>query len=148
MIIEVKVATVSMPFFIACSFVVECVDKRAVASCADIITFKTCWSESAPDWPRSECGVLQVPEDYRKHGGQQVELPFVIFNAHAGNRNTHPLVVAGGVPVAAVEISDAAWQADTLLWTSRSRSTVDAGRDLILLGPQAPAGKQGVDLSQ
>ena len=124
-----------MPIFLACCFVVECVDKRAVASYADNIIIKKCWFESTPDWPRSECGVLQIPEDYSKPEGRQIELPFIIFKAYAGNKNTYPLLVAGGGgPGVALGISQTAWEnADNPLWTSWSKSTVDAGRDLILI---------------
>lgn len=123
-----------MLLIFACSHVVAGSDKHARASYADTIAIKQCWFKSKPDWPRSECGVLRVPEDYSKPQGRLIELPFIIFKAYTGNKNTYPLVVAGGGgPGVALGISDADWEtAENPLWTSWTHSTVNAGRDLIL----------------
>ena len=95
-----------MPLFLAFCIVVELVDKRAVASYADNIIVRTCWFESGAHWPRSLCGILQVPEDYSKPDGRIIELPFIIFKAYARNANTYPLVVAGGGGLAAHSVLD------------------------------------------
>ena len=130
-----KAATLVLLLMLACSPVVEGSDKHAGASYADNIVIKACWFESEPDWPQSECGVLRVPEDYSKPQGRFIELPFIIFKAYAGNKNTYPLVVAGGGgPGVALGISDTDWEtAENPLWTSWAHATVNANRDLILI---------------
>ena len=124
-----------MLLIFACSHVVAGNDKDAGASYAGNIVFRECWFQSEPEWPRSECGVLRVPEDYSKPRGRLIELPFIIFRAYGGHRNTYPLVVAGGGgPGVALGISETDWEtAENPLWTSWAHSTVEAGRDLILI---------------
>jgi pimeloyl-ACP methyl ester carboxylesterase len=94
-----------------------------------------CWFESGPDWPQSECGTLIVPEDYTRPAGRKIELPFIIFRAYTPDKNTSPLLVAGGGgPGVSLGIAAADWgSAEHPLWTSWSASTVDTGRDLILI---------------
>lgn len=123
-----------MLLILACWSVFAESDKQARTSYADNIVIRKCWFKSEPDWPRSECVLLRVPEDYSKPQGRVVELPFIIFRAYAVNRNAYPLVVAGGGgPGVALGISDTDWEAtENPLWTSWAHSTVNADRDLIL----------------
>ena len=95
----------------------------------------SCWFEPGPDWPQSQCGTLVVPEDYRKPQGRHIELPFIRFKAYTPDNNTSPLLVAGGGgPGVSLGIAAADWEsAEHPLWTSWSASTVDTGRDLILI---------------
>ena len=129
-----KAATSVLLLILACSLVIEGGDKHTRASYADNIVIKECWFQSEPEWPRSECGVLRVPEDYSKPQGRLIELPFIIFRAYAGNKDTYPLLVAGGGgPGVALGISGTDWEAaENPLWTSWAHSTVNANRDLIL----------------
>ncbi len=130
-----KATTFVLLLILACSLAAQGGGKHAGAAYAGNIVFRECWFKPEPDWPRSECGVLQVPEDYSKPLGRSIELPFIIFRAYAGIRNTYPLVVAGGGgPGVALGISDTDWEtAENPLWTSWAHSTVEAGRDLILI---------------
>ncbi len=102
---------------------------------AGSILATACGFEAGPDWPQSACGTLVVPEDYSKPEGRQIRLPFVIFKASARAMHTSPLVVAGGGgPGVALGIGESDWKsAEHPLWTSWAASTVDAGRDLILI---------------
>ena len=94
-----------------------------------------CWFKPKPDWPQSECGTLVVPENYSQPEGKQIKLPFIIFRAYQHDNHTSPLLVAGGGgPGIALGIAKADWDStDYPLWTSWSDSTVNAGRDLILV---------------
>ena len=137
-----KAATSVLLLILACSLVIEGGDKHTRASYADNIVIKECWFQSEPEWPRSECGVLRVPEDYSKPQGRLIELPFIIFRAYAGNKDTYPLVVAGGGgPGVALGISGTDWEAaENPLWTSWAHSTVNDNRDLILFDNRGVGG--------
>jgi len=102
---------------------------------AENITINNCWFEAKDDWPVSECGVLKVPEDYTKPDGREVKLPFIIFKANESDNKTFPLVVAGGGgPGGALGISEENTHTfDESAWVNWYSSTIDAGRDLILI---------------
>ena len=119
----------------ACLAAVAGGKRPALVRHADSILATACGFEPGPDWPQSECGILVVPEDYSKPEGRQVRLPFIIFRAAARGNDTSPLLVAGGGgPGVALGIAESDWKsAEHPLWTSWAGSTVDAGRDLILI---------------
>ena len=76
----------------------------------DKILNTPCWFKSKPDWPQSECGTLVVPENYSKPEDRQIKLPFIIFKAYIRDKNTVPLLVAGGGgPGIALGIAKADW---------------------------------------
>ena len=110
-------------------------DKQPEEIYAEDITINNCWFEHKDDWPVSECGVLKVPEDYSKPQGRKIELPFIIFKANDPKKETYPLVVAGGGgPGGALGISEENKHAfDESAWVNWYSSTIDAGRDLILI---------------
>lgn len=89
----------------------------------------------ADDWPDTECGILKVPENYNKPDARKVELPFIIFKAKVPNKNTYPLVVAGGGgPGGGLGISALdEYTIGDFLWMNWYSSTIEAGRDLILI---------------
>ncbi len=99
------------------------------------ITINDCWFEQQDDWPVAECGVLKVPEDYSKPEGRQVKLPFIIFKAKNPDNKTYPLVVAGGGgPGGALGIAEEnSFTFDESTWLPWYSSTIDAGRELILI---------------
>ena len=126
----------SVPFLILlCGIALQGCETAAVRAYSDDIAIKECWFEADDDWPETECGVLTVPEDYSKPLGRQVELPFVIVRAAEYDESTRPLVVAGGGgPGGALGITGTDWDAvDEALWVDWYYSTIDAGRDLILI---------------
>jgi len=110
-------------------------DKPSKKTYAENITINKCWFEIKESWPASECGVLTVPEDYSKPEGRKVTLPFIIFKADEVNNKTYPLVVAGGGgPGGALGISEEnKITFDETIWSSWYSSTIEAGRDLILM---------------
>jgi pimeloyl-ACP methyl ester carboxylesterase len=103
------------------------------------ITINECWFKSEKGWPTSKCGILTVPENYSKPDGRKVKLPFILFKAESTNAGaddeTFPLVVAGGGgPGSALGISAKDVNSfDESIWSIWYSSTIDAGRDLILM---------------
>ncbi len=110
-------------------------ENSAAQPSAGKIHSTACWFEPGPEWPRSECGILVVPENYSQPEGRQITLPFIIFRAYVHDNTTSPLLVAGGGgPGISLGIAKADWEnAEHPLWTSWYDSTVNAGRDLILI---------------
>jgi pimeloyl-ACP methyl ester carboxylesterase len=110
-------------------------EQSPVKTYTENITINDCWFEQEDDWPATECGVLKVPEDYSKPEGQQVKLPFIIFKAINPDKKTYPLVVAGGGgPGGALGIAEENFHTfDESAWLPWYSSTIDAGRDLILI---------------
>jgi len=102
---------------------------------SDNILIKDCWFSRGADWPESECGILSVPEDYGKPEGRQVKLPFIIFKPETPDENTSPLVIAGaGGPGGGLGISESdSYTFDGSYWFNWYSSTVEVGRDLILI---------------
>ena len=119
----------------ACTTSVAASEYAAVRASAARIDSKPCWFEPEPDWPRSECGILVVPENYSEPEGRQLALPFIIFKANVRNTQTAPLLVAGGGgPGLSLGIAKDDWDSsEHALWTSWHSSTVAVGRDLILI---------------
>ena len=101
----------------------------------DIIQSTPCWFKPPADWPRAECAILTVPEDYADRQSRKIELPFIIFKAFEPRKNTLPLVIAGGggpgypLGIAAEDMRDT----ENSVWTNWYHATVAAGRDLILV---------------
>lgn len=116
-------------------FLLQGCEKSQKKPYSENITINKCWFESKDGWPASECGVLTVPEDYSKLDGRKVKLPFIIFKANKPKNKTYPLVVAGGGgPGSALGISEEnVFTFDDTAWLSWYSSTIEAGRDLILI---------------
>lgn len=120
---------------IVCCILLQGCGKSPEKTYAENITTNDCWFEQKDDWPVSECGILKVPEDYSKPQGREVELPFIIFKANEPKKETYPLVVAGGGgPGGALGISEENKHTfDESAWVNWYSSTIDTGRDLILI---------------
>ena len=129
---DIKLLILSL---VICSISLLGCDKTSKITYAENITINNCWFESQKNWPASECGVLTVPEDYSNPKGRKVKLPFIMFKAEEPNNKTYPLVVAGGGgPGSALGISEENINTfDATMWSSWYSSTIEAGRDLILI---------------
>ncbi|PCH58875.1 MAG: hypothetical protein COC14_00145 [Burkholderiaceae bacterium] len=132
--INIKVLT--FYFLVGGTVLLGC-DKPAkeTSSYSESISINKCWFKSEESWPDTECGVLTVQEDYGKLDGRTVKLPFIIIKAENPSNKTYPLVVAGGGgPGGAIGISEANEDTfDLTIWTNWYSSTIEAGRDLILI---------------
>lgn len=122
-----------MSLLCACLAVGNSVVSSAASDSAQLVS-KDCWFTPAADWPRTECGVLKVPEDYTSQHSRQIELPFIIFKART-KKKILPLVIAGGggpgypLGIAAADMENT----ESSVWTNWYYASIDAGRDLILI---------------
>jgi pimeloyl-ACP methyl ester carboxylesterase len=118
-----------------CCLVISSCQQTSAESYGEHVVIRQCWFEPEPDWPQTVCGILNVPEDYRKQQSRRIELPFIIFKAKRRQNMTVPLVVAGGggpgypLGISATDMESV----ETSVWTNWYYATIAAGRDLILI---------------
>ena len=88
-----------------------------------------------PDWPETVCGTLVVPENYDNAQSRRIKLPFIILKANRPRFNSFPLVIAGGGgPGGPLGITATDHNSfDSSIWGSWYSSSINAGRDLILI---------------
>jgi len=96
---------------------------------------QACWFKGEPHWPKAECGVLWVPENYQQPQQARLSLPYIIFKAFHPQANKFPLLVTGGGgPGNGLGIDPEATEPlHESVWNDWYSSTVTAGRDLILI---------------
>ncbi|WP_299592421.1 alpha/beta fold hydrolase [uncultured Microbulbifer sp.] len=96
---------------------------------------KPCWFDSEPDWPTTQCYMMEVPENHDKPAGRKIQFPVVRFFAEINDPDKEPLLHLGaGGPGASMGLEPE--NASEWLWANYAGMTVEDGRDLIIIDPR------------
>ncbi len=101
-----------------------------------------CRFEVGPDWPRSQCFRMHVPENHAEPGGRMISFPVVRFRARFSLWPNRPPVLhlGGGGPGASMYLDST--EAVRSIWEYHDAMSIERRRDLIVIDPR------GTGLSQ
>ncbi|WP_255463352.1 alpha/beta hydrolase [Microbulbifer sp. YPW1] len=109
--------------------------KSAQSASPNRLIPKTCWFDTEPSWPTSQCFMMEVPENHAEPGGRKIQFPVVRFYAEISDPDKDPLLHLGaGGPGASMGLEPE--NASDWLWFNYAGMSVQDGRDLIIIDPR------------